>query len=209
MLNRYATAILGSLGTITVFTSYVAMYRNGTGAIYLGLLGFALIGSAMLVQRVRDLTLEVEDLERDTARSPSGLRVGDLARFVGVAAIYRGRVGIVEAIDRRNVLVRFDGLEGKGRDEIVNIPGFAPRPGQGDGLHPMSDDELQAISPQEVEDLERDYDESVDQTQRYMRMAKLRLRQIEDLEWELESAKVAAEDWKHIFGMANDGAFDA
>jgi hypothetical protein len=62
MLNRYATAILGSLGTILVLTSYVAMYRNGTGAIYLGLLGFALIGSAMLVQRVRDLTLEVEDL---------------------------------------------------------------------------------------------------------------------------------------------------
>ncbi len=63
MLNRYATAILGSLGTILVLTSYVAMYRNGTGAIYLGLLGFALIGSAMLVQRVNDLTLEVEGLE--------------------------------------------------------------------------------------------------------------------------------------------------
>lgn len=62
MLNRYATAILGSLGTITVFTSYVAMYRNGTGAIYLGLLGFALIGSAMLVQRVNDLVCQVEDL---------------------------------------------------------------------------------------------------------------------------------------------------
>ena len=67
MINRYAAAILGSIGTATVLASYVVMYNDGQGAITLGLLGFALIGSAMLTQRVRDLTWEVNglELERD------------------------------------------------------------------------------------------------------------------------------------------------
>ena len=132
MLNRYAAAILGSIGAATVLASYVVMYNDGQGVITLGLLGFALIGSAMLTQRVRDLTWEVNGL-------------------------------VLERDYHSNFCEEFK---------------------------------------QQADDLQRD-------------CCRLRLevrdlkQEVEDLEWELASAKLAAEDWKHIFGMANDGAFDA
>jgi len=70
---------------------------------------------------------------------------GNLIKYVGSAAMYRDRMGIVTqtygAIDHRidSALVHFTGLEGKGRD--------APGRGQvHDGLHPMSLCELEVIN---------------------------------------------------------------
>ena len=72
------------------------------------------------------------------------MKVGSLVKYVGSAAMYRDRVGIVAKLyglfDERtdSALVHFAGLEGKGRDE--------PNPGHVcDGLHPMALDELKII----------------------------------------------------------------
>ena len=74
------------------------------------------------------------------------MQVGDLVKYVGLAVMYRDRVGIVAqtygAIMTHRIdsaLVHFDGLEGKGRDE----PGLAQVQ---DGLHPMAFDELEVLS---------------------------------------------------------------
>ncbi len=74
------------------------------------------------------------------------MQVGDLVKYVGSAAMYCDRHGIVAKIfgfqrlgEMDSALVHFDGLEGKGRDE----------PGLGqvrDGLHPMAFEELEVIS---------------------------------------------------------------
>ncbi len=71
--------------------------------------------------------------------------VGDLVKYVGSAAMYRDRIGVVTKIygfhlinEMDSALVHFAGLEGKGRDEA----------GLGqvqDGLHPMSLDELKVV----------------------------------------------------------------
>tara|TARA_R100001082_G_scaffold108310_1_gene83391 strand:- start:240 stop:494 length:255 start_codon:yes stop_codon:yes gene_type:complete len=73
-------------------------------------------------------------------------QVGDLVKFVGSAATYRDRMGIITktygCIDHRidSALVHFIGLEGKGRDAPCDLnPTF-------DGLHPMSLDELEVIN---------------------------------------------------------------
>tara|TARA_R110000851_G_scaffold234012_1_gene386542 strand:+ start:6 stop:227 length:222 start_codon:yes stop_codon:yes gene_type:complete len=73
------------------------------------------------------------------------MQVADLVKYVGHAAMYRDRLGIVtklystshtKSID--SALVHFDGLYGKGRD--------APGLGQvNNGLHPMSLDELERV----------------------------------------------------------------
>ena len=77
------------------------------------------------------------------------MKVGDLVKYVGAAAMYRDRVGIVTElygfIDERidSALVHFVGLEGKGRD--------APGGGQVcDGLHPMSLNELKVVNAPDV-----------------------------------------------------------
>ena len=80
------------------------------------------------------------------------MQVGDLVKYVGNAAMYRDRVGIVTQlyglygpIDARidSALVHFVGLEGKGRD--------APGGGQAsDGLHPMSLNELKVVNSPDV-----------------------------------------------------------
>ena len=70
------------------------------------------------------------------------MQVGDLVRFIGVAAFYRDRVGVVARFDMHGPLVHFASLEGQGRD--------APSPcdlnSSYDGLHPMHDDELEVIN---------------------------------------------------------------
>ena len=75
------------------------------------------------------------------------MQVGDLVKYVGSAAMYRDRIGIVtklyglhEPIDERidSALVHFSGLDSKGRDEVVNVSGGRANEGKGDGLHPMS-----------------------------------------------------------------------
>jgi hypothetical protein len=73
------------------------------------------------------------------------MKSGDLVKYVGSAAMYRDRVGVVTKlygfIDERidSALVHFSGLEGKGRD--------APGLGQiQDGLHPMALNELKLLS---------------------------------------------------------------
>lgn len=78
------------------------------------------------------------------------MKVGSLVKYVGSAAMYRDRVGVVtqtygfiesERID--SALVHFAGLEGKGRD--------APGLGQiQDGLHPMSLCELKVVNAPDV-----------------------------------------------------------
>ena len=78
------------------------------------------------------------------------MQVGSLVKYVGSAAMYRDRVGVVAStyaylephrID--SALVHFIGLEGKGRD--------APGLGQvHDGLHPMSFDELKVVNAPDV-----------------------------------------------------------
>ena len=77
------------------------------------------------------------------------MKVGDLVKYVGAAAMYRDRVGIVTElygfIDERtdSALVHFVSLEGKGRD--------APGNGQVcDGLHPMSLCELKVVNAPDV-----------------------------------------------------------
>ena len=77
------------------------------------------------------------------------MQVGSLVKYVGSAAMYRDRVGVVTQtygfIDERidSALVHFIGLEGKGRD--------APGLGQvHDGLHPMSFDELKVVNAPDV-----------------------------------------------------------
>ena len=140
MLTRYAAAILGSLGTVTVLASYVVMYNDGQGVIPLGLLGFALIGSAMLTQRVRDLTLEVEDLDH--------LQMSISDRWEDIHRLRR------TVRDLKAELCDADSEAGAQRLKIEN------------------------------------------------------------LEWELAGAKLAAEDWKQIFEGTFDlakrnGAFDA
>ena len=74
------------------------------------------------------------------------VKVGDLVKYVGSAAMYRDRIGVVTefygCIDERidSALVHFAGLEGKGRD--------APGGGQvHDGLHPMALIELKVFTP--------------------------------------------------------------
>lgn len=64
------------------------------------------------------------------------MQVGDLVRFIGVAAFYRERVGVVARFDMHGPLVHFAGLEGQGRDFHEKC----------DGLHPMHDDELEVIN---------------------------------------------------------------
>jgi len=73
------------------------------------------------------------------------VKVGSLVKYVGSAAMYRDRIGVVTQtygfIDERidSALVHFVGLEGKGRD--------ATGVGQvQDGLHPMGFCELENIS---------------------------------------------------------------
>ena len=82
------------------------------------------------------------------------MQVGDLVKYVGSAAMYRDRIGIVtklyglhEPIDERidSALVHFSGLEGKGRDEVVNVSAGRANEGKGDGLHPMSLYELKVV----------------------------------------------------------------
>ena len=78
------------------------------------------------------------------------MKVGSLVKYVGSAAMYRDRVGVVtqtygfiesERLD--SALVHFVGLEGKGRD--------APGRGQvRDGLHPMSLCELKVVNAPDV-----------------------------------------------------------
>ena len=80
------------------------------------------------------------------------MKIGSLVKYVGSAAMYRDRVGIVTqlyglygSIDKRidSALVHFVGLEGKGRD--------APGGGQvSDGLHPMSLSELKVVNAPDV-----------------------------------------------------------
>lgn len=77
------------------------------------------------------------------------VKVGDLVRYVGSAAMYCDRVGVVTklfaCIDERidAALVHFVGLEGKGRD--------ATGVGQvQDGLHPMGFDELWVFTPEDA-----------------------------------------------------------
>ena len=77
------------------------------------------------------------------------MQVGSLVKYVGSAAMYRDRVGVVTQtygfIDERidSALVHFVGLEGKGRD--------ATGVGQvQDGLHPMSFYELQVFTPEDT-----------------------------------------------------------
>lgn len=72
------------------------------------------------------------------------MQVGDLVRFVGFAALYRDRVGVVAAFDNNGPLVHFAGLERQARDEPRNIPGFEPTGGT--GLHPMYHNEVEVIS---------------------------------------------------------------
>ena len=64
------------------------------------------------------------------------MQVGDLVRFVGVAATYRDRVGVVARFDRTGPIVHFAGLEGQGRAEGT----------QSHWLHPMYHDELEVIN---------------------------------------------------------------
>jgi hypothetical protein len=79
------------------------------------------------------------------------MKVGSLVKYVGSAAMYRDRVGIVAKlygfIDERidSALVHFAGLEGKGRDEVVDASNVRANRGKGDGLHPMAFDELKII----------------------------------------------------------------
>ncbi len=77
------------------------------------------------------------------------MKIGSLVKYVGSAAMYRDRVGVVTQaygfIDERidSALVHFVGLEGKGRD--------APGLGQVcDGLHPMSLCELKVVNAPDV-----------------------------------------------------------
>jgi len=67
------------------------------------------------------------------------MQVGDLVRFIGVAAFYRDRVGVVARFDMHGPLVHFAGLEGQGRDAHGRAQNY-------DGLHPMHDDELEVIN---------------------------------------------------------------
>ena len=78
------------------------------------------------------------------------MKVGSLVKYVGSAAMYRDRVGVVtqtygliEAHRHDSALVHFNGLEGKGRD----VPGG----GQVcDGLHPMAFCELKVVNAPDV-----------------------------------------------------------
>jgi hypothetical protein len=78
------------------------------------------------------------------------VKIGSLVKYVGSAAMYRDRVGVVtqtygliEAHRIDSALVHFVGLEGKGRD--------APGGGQVcDGLHPMSLNELKVVNAPDV-----------------------------------------------------------
>jgi len=79
------------------------------------------------------------------------VKVGSLVKYVGSAAMYRDRVGVVtqtygfiesERLD--SALVHFVGLEGKGRD----APGPAGPPG--DGLHPMHFSEIEVVNAPDV-----------------------------------------------------------
>ena len=73
------------------------------------------------------------------------MKVGSLVKYVGSAAMYRDRVGVItqtygfiEPHRLDSALVHFVGLEGKGRD--------APGLGQvQDGLHPMGLEELKVV----------------------------------------------------------------
>ena len=79
------------------------------------------------------------------------MKIGSLVKYVGSAAMYRDRVGVVTQaygfIDERidSALVHFSGLEGKGRDEVVNVSAGRANEGKGDGLHPMSLYELKVV----------------------------------------------------------------
>ena len=79
------------------------------------------------------------------------MQVGSLVKYVGSAAMYRDRIGIVTKlygfVDERidSALVHFSGLEGKGRDEVVNVSAGRANIGKGDGLHPMALNELKVI----------------------------------------------------------------
>lgn len=78
------------------------------------------------------------------------MKIGSLVKYVGSAAMYRDRVGVLTqtygAIDDRidSALVHFTGLEGKGRD----APSGGTRAGGQifDGLHPMALIELEVVS---------------------------------------------------------------
>jgi len=77
------------------------------------------------------------------------VKVGSLVKYVGSAAMYRDRMGVLTqtygAIDHRidSALVHFVGLEGKGRD----APNGSTRAGGQvhDGLHPMGLNELEVV----------------------------------------------------------------
>ena len=80
------------------------------------------------------------------------MKVGSLVKYVGSAAMYRDRVGIVAklygsiiGVDIDSALVHFAGLEGKGRDKVVVASNVRANRGKGDGLHPMALDELKSI----------------------------------------------------------------
>ena len=77
------------------------------------------------------------------------MKVGDLVKYVGAAAMYRDRVGIVTElygfIDERidSALVHFAGLEGKGRDSPA-------RAHVCNGLPPMSLNALKVVNSSAV-----------------------------------------------------------
>jgi len=80
------------------------------------------------------------------------VKVGSLVKYVGSAAMYRDRVGVVTQTyayltgphgRHDSALVHFVGLEGKGRD--------ATGVGQvQDGLHPMGFCELRVFTPEDT-----------------------------------------------------------
>jgi hypothetical protein len=83
------------------------------------------------------------------------MKVGDLVKFVGVANVYKGRIGVVcrlystHGIRKNNrpalpdsALVYFAGLESAGR--AASTPSDRRQPRKS-GLHPMALDELEAI----------------------------------------------------------------
>jgi len=84
------------------------------------------------------------------------MKVGSLVKYVGGATMYRDRIGIVATTyayhpsaphrhPHDSALVHFVGLEGKGRDEVVNVSAGRANIGKGDGLHPMAFDELEIV----------------------------------------------------------------
>ena len=84
------------------------------------------------------------------------MKEGDLVKFVGVANIYKGRIGVVcrlystHGIRKNNrpapansALVYFAGLESAGR--AASTPSDRRQPRKS-GLHPMALDELEVVT---------------------------------------------------------------